>query len=239
LGIEVEGSLARQLALSFEEMFARAEFRHKRFIRIRRTGARRQVDSEGERLLLSGPGWGWNPIKRSLRQDLVQARNVQIIAAYFLPTWRIRRDLVKIARRGGNVQIILPAKSDVEVSRLAAQSLYRRLLRSGIRIYEYQPQVLHAKLIIIDDAVYVGSANLDQRSLNINYELMVRLEGEEVRMKASQLFGERLKYCEEITRESWRRSRSLWARAKQRWAYWVLVRLDPLIARWQLRTLPD
>ena len=98
------------------------------------------------------------------------------MVAYFLPTWRIRRDLTRIARRGGTVQLILPGKSDVLVSQLAGQSLYRRFLKAGVQIHEYQPQILHAKLIIADDIVYVGSANLDPRSLDINYELMIRFE---------------------------------------------------------------
>jgi cardiolipin synthase len=50
------------------------------------------------------------------------------------------------------VQLLLAGKSDVAVSRLAAQSLYRRLLKGGVQIHEYQPQILHAKLLIIDEA---------------------------------------------------------------------------------------
>ena len=68
-------------------------------------------------------------------------------------------------RRGGNVQLILAGKSDVLLSQLAARSLYRRFLKAGVEIHEYEPQILHAKLIIVDDAVYIGSSNLDQRSL--------------------------------------------------------------------------
>ena len=74
------------------------------------------------------------------------------------------------------MQLILPGKSDVLISQLAGQSLYRRFLKAGVQIHEYQPQILHAKLIIADDIVYVGSANLDPRSLDINYELMIRFD---------------------------------------------------------------
>jgi cardiolipin synthase A/B len=108
-----------------------------------------------EQLLLSGPGRGGSPFKRALRRDLARAKSVQIIVAYFLPYWSIRRDLTRIARRGGSVQLILPGKCDVLVSQLAGQSLYRRFLKAGVQIYEYQPQVLHAKLIIADNIVYV------------------------------------------------------------------------------------
>jgi cardiolipin synthase len=135
--------------------------------------------------------------------------------------------------------MILAGKSDVLLSQLAGQSLYRRFLRTGVQIYEYTPQILHAKLIIIDNVVYVGSSNLDQRSLNINYELMVRFENADIAAQAREVFGSTLKHCHHITLEEWLESRSLWRRIKQRWAYFLLVRMDPLIARWRWRTLPD
>jgi len=239
LGLRLGGPLAGQLAATFEEMFARADFQHKRFMRLRRTTARKTVKTPGEQLLLSGPGRGRSPIKRALRGDLAQARNVQIMVPYFLPTWRIRRDLARVVRRGGRVQLVLPGKSDVLISQLAGQSLYRRALRAGMQIYEYQPQILHAKLIIADEAVYVGSANLDQRSLNINYELMIRFEQKAMAEQARAIFARTLGHCREVTREEWRRSRTIWRRLKQRWAYWLLMRIDPYLARRQWQALPD
>ena len=220
-------------------MFARADFRHKRFMRLRKSSAKKTVLSPPAQLLLSGPGRGRSPIKRALWRDLAAAANVQIIMGYFLPTWRIRRQLVRIARLGGQVQLILAGKSDVAVSQLAGQSLYRRFLKAGVGICEYQPQILHAKLVIIDDIVYVGSANLDQRSLNINYELMVRFENQEMATQARELFADKLQHCRQITLGEWAKSRTIWRRLKQRWAYFLLVRIDPYIARRQWRALPD
>jgi cardiolipin synthase len=239
LGVRLTGTLVPELAHAFDGMFARAELKHKRFLPLYLPGGKKRLRMENQQLLLSGPGRGWNPIKRSLRIDMAKARDVRIIAAYFLPTWRIRRDLIRIARRGGNVELILPAKSDVLISQLAARSLYRRLLKAGVRIYEYQPQILHAKLVIIDDTVYVGSANLDQRSLNINYELVVRFQQSAWASEARKHFLERREHSREITKEAWRETCSLWQRFKQRWAYFLLVRIDPFIARWQIRGLPD
>jgi cardiolipin synthase len=239
LGLRLGGPLPAQLAAAFEQMFGLADFRRKRFIRLRKSTARKLVLTSHEQLLLSGPGRGRNPIKRALRDDLSQAIRVQIMVGYFLPTWRIWRDLTRIARRGGTVQLILAGKSDVPISQVAGQSLYRRLLKAGVQIYEYQPQILHAKLIIADDAVYVGSANLDQRSLKINYELMLRFDQKEMVEQARALFAQSLGHCRQITREEWRQSRTLWRRFKQRWAYWLLVRIDPYLARRQWRALPD
>jgi len=238
VGLRVEGELATQLAASFEEMFTRADFQHKRFLRLRKFSARKSVSSSAGQLLFGGPGRDPSPITRALRSDLARANDVKIMVAYFLPTWRLRRDLLRVVRRGGRVQLILAGKSDVLVSQLAAQSLYRRFLKSGVEIFEYQPQILHAKLMILDDAVYVGSANLDPRSLQINYELMVRFRNRRIADQALELFAGNLKHCRRIDLREWRRSRTLWRKLQQRLAYLLLVRIDPLLARRQWRALP-
>jgi cardiolipin synthase len=239
LGLKIEGPLAAELGASFEEMFERADFRHKRFLRLGWFDRNRAATGPGELILFSTPCRGQSPIKRALRGDLARARDVRIMAAYFLPTLRLRRDLARVARRGGRVQLILAGKSDVLLSRLAAQSLYRRLLNSGMEIAEYQPQVLHAKLIIVDDVVYVGSSNLDQRSLRINYELMVRFQNREMAEQARAIFAGALTHCRRVEWKGWSRSRTFWQRLKQRLAYFLLVRIDPYLAWRQWRALPD
>ena len=161
-----------------------------------------------------------------------------MVMAYFLPPWRLRHSLVRVAKHGGRVQLILSGKTDVPLAQLAARSLYRRLLAAGVEIYEYQPQILHAKLVIVDGIVYTGSSNLDVRSLQINYELMIRLADAGMAEKARELFSDLLKNCRRVTAEDWRRSVMFWQRLKQRWAYFLLNRVDPYVARWQWRALP-
>ncbi len=239
LGLRFEGELAKDLAVSFDEMFALADFRHKRIIRLRQTKQKRTVISGAEQLLLGGPGRGWNPIRRALHRDLRHARRAQIIEAYFLPTWHIRRGLARIARTGGTVQLLLAGKSDVALSQLAAHSLYRRLLKAGTQIHEYQPQILHAKLLIFDAAIYVGSANLDPRSLSINYELMVRFEQPQLVAEAREIFADVLRHSQPVELAAWKRSRSFWTRFKERCAYFFLARVDPHVARQQWKALPD
>ena len=238
VGLKIEGALVVQLALSFDEMFGRADFRHKHFMPLRKSNVKKIVAQPKEQLLFSGPGRGRNPFKRALHGDLKRAQNVQMIIAYFLPTWRLRRDLMSVARRGGKGQLILAGKSDVLLSMLAAQGLYRRFLKGNIEIYEYQPQILHAKLIVVDDIVYLGSANLDTRSLRINYELMIRFENKTIANEARAIFSKDLKHCHRVTAEEWRKSRSFWRKLKQRWAYFLLNHLDPYLARRQWRDLP-
>ena len=169
--------------------------------------------------------------------DLARARHVRIIAAYFFPTGRLRRALTRAVRRGGTAQLILPAKSDVPLSRLATRSLYERLLRAGVEIYEYQPQILHTKLVLVDDVCYAGSANLDARSLRINYELMVRLNHALLVENAGAIFEDHLLHSSQIDRRSWRASRGFWAKLKERWACFILARLDLAVMRHQLSSL--
>jgi cardiolipin synthase len=212
---------------------------YKRQPRLRKTTAKRTLAGEVEHLLLSGPGRGASPIQRSLWRDLKTAREVRLMVPYFLPPWRLRRSLQRVARRGGRVQLILPGQCDVALSQLAARSFYQRLLRAGVEVYEYQPQILHAKLFLVDDAVYVGSANLDRRSLQLNYELMVRFAEPAMAERANAIFDECLTHCRRIEPRAWKKSRSGWTRWKERWAHFILARVDPYVAMWQWRRLPD
>ena len=235
LGLRLTGPLVAGLSAAFDDMFARADTPAKPLALLRRAAPLKAARGAGDEWLFSGPGQGRNPFSQSLRRALAHARTVRIIAAYFLPTRRIRRALMRLARRGGRVQLILPGKSDVLLSQLAGRSLYRRLLKAGVEIYEYEPQILHAKLILIDHTAYAGSSNLDPRSLFLNYELMLRLQNPEAVAAAGALFEEKLAHCRRIEMQAWRESRSLLGRLEQRWAYFLLVHVDPAIARWRYK----
>jgi cardiolipin synthase A/B len=234
LGLAVRGPLAGELSAAFDQMFASADFRHPPFSRLRTSPRQKTVEAPAAQLLLGGPSRN-NPIKLSLRRDIMRSRSVRIICAYFLPPWRIRRHLVRAAKRGARVQLILPGKSDLPFSRLAGQSFYRRLLTVGVEIYEYQPQILHAKMFLMDDIVYAGSANLDPRALDINYELMLRLSHPVLARQGAEIFERVLAHCRRIDLESWRKARSLIDRCRSRLAYFLLARLDPMVAEWQWR----
>lgn len=239
VGLRLEGNLVGELASSFDEMFSLADFQHKRLARFRKPMHNKTVVSQDEKLLLGGPGRGHNPIRLAINKDLTQARNVQIVEAYFLPTWKIRRALNRIARMGGIVQLLLAGKSDVALSQLAGRSLYQRLLKAGASVSEYQPQVLHAKMLVVDDALYIGSANLDPRSLSINYELMVRFENPQMVAEARDVFSTILTQSQPIDPATWKQSRNLWTRIKERIAYLILARIDPHVARLQWKWLPE
>ena len=236
LGWEVRGpDVIQPLAAAFDGMFRMYDLRHRLLQRIRRPLQRRvRVGAHGP-VLLGGPRVLRDAFATSLHRALRHARCVQLVSGYFVPNHRLRRALRRVARRGGTVEILLAGKSDVPIAQTAARSLYGSLLRAGVRIYEYQPQILHAKLAVVDDAVYVGSANLDIRSFGINYELMVRLENARLAAEARELFVADLGRSVEITAPAWRASRGWLTRLRGKWAWFFFTKIDPCLVRLQLR----
>lgn len=237
LGMSLTGPLVVKLRKAFDDMFERAPFEGRILLRPRRLNSSEPGSLDEAQLLMSGPGHKQTPMKSGLLADMRKAQEIRIICAYFLPTWSIRRLLMKRAREGALVQLILAGKSDVPLSQLAARSLYRKLLTAGVQIFEYQPQILHAKLFIFDDAVYAGSANLDTRSLHINYELLVRIRESRVVAEAVEIFNNDLRYSEKVTLPMWHEGRNWLSRWLGRLAYFILARLDPYLTGRQIRLL--
>ncbi len=239
LGVQIENpALAKKLSESFDELFDLADFHRRPLMRLRVFKRKRKPEKNPvAELLLTHPGRGASPFQTVLYRDFAQACDVRIISAYFLPTRRVMRELARVTRRGGRVQLILAGKSDVLVSQLATRSLYRRLFKAGLEIYEYQPQILHAKLVIADEIVHVGSSNIDVRSLNLNYELMLRFEDKTVVAGAGEIFTEALKHSRKIEFQAWRKTQTFWQRWKNHWAHFLLARIDPLVALRQFRAL--
>lgn len=174
LGLLVEGPLAAELqrwydALEQWTMDGQTFRALRRLVRIWRPG-------EGKvSWLIGGPTRNLNSWTRKVKGDLQTGRRLDLVAAYFSPSRGMMRRINGIARRGF-ARLVTPAKSDNTATIGAQRYLYHRLLRAGVRIFEYQPQKLHMKLIVIDDIVYIGSANFDMRSLFINLELMLRIQ---------------------------------------------------------------
>lgn len=237
LGLQVPTALAKELAASFDLMFGLAEYRHRRLARYRRSSVARLAETADGDLLTNAPGRGPYVMKGTLLRDINHARTVDIISAYFLPPRQMRRAMMRASRQGRAVRLILAGKSDVKLSQLASRYLYKSLLRAGVQIYEYQPQILHTKLYLFDDVFYVGSANMDKRSLLVNYELLVRVKDQSLADYGRAFFDNTLKNCDQITAAEWRASHTVWSRFKEQWAYFVLSKLDPYLTQLQLKVL--
>lgn len=231
LYLAIEGPAAARLSAYFKGL--------RRWIQSPRPSIRgllhtltRRSDKTGPlRWLFNGPFSRLSPLTRSLRQDIAAARRLDMIQAYFAPNWRTLRRLANVEKWGGEMRLITAARSDNTTTISAARHCYRRLLRNRIQIFEYLPQMLHMKLIVADDAVYIGSANFDMRSLYINGEIMIRIEDAGFAKKMRALVTEHVPHCEEITRES-HRVRSTWL-SRLRWllAYFVVATVDFSVTR--------
>jgi len=149
--------------------------------------------------LLGGPTRRLSPWARSVKQDLDRARRVDMIEAYFSPGRAMLKRLKRVARRGGQARIVTAQISDNGATIGASRFLYGGLLRRGVQVYEYRPTKLHMKLIVIDDATYIGSANFDMRSLFLNLELMLRIEDAAFAAQMRAYVDADLAVCEAIT----------------------------------------
>ncbi len=99
-------------------------------------------------------------------------QTIYLTTPYFIPNHRIQNALILAAMRGVNVSLLVPHNNDVRLAHWASNAVYARLLASGIKIFEYLPRMLHAKIIVVDQQyAMLGTANLDYRSLFQNYEL--------------------------------------------------------------------
>jgi cardiolipin synthase len=237
VGLRVPEPVARELAASFDLMFGLADYRHRRLARYRRAVLARISQTEAGQLLTNAPGRGPHVIKSALLRDIHASASIDIISGYFLPPRQLRRGMILAARRGRRVRLILAGKSDVRLSQFASRHLYASLLRGSVQIFEYQPQILHTKLFLFDDVVYAGSANMDKRSLLVNYELLVRVQDPELASQTRAFFERTLEHCIRIDRAQWRASRGLWSRFREQWAYFVLSKLDPYLTQLQLKVL--
>jgi cardiolipin synthase A/B len=148
-----------------------------------------------------------------------------ITTPYFAPPTAALCLMADAVRRGVDVRLLLPGVSDVPIMTWAAHGAYSALLESGVRIYEYQPAVLHAKSLVVDDTVaIVGSANLDYRSFWFNAECTVLVLDAVLTGAVAQAFREDLADAREVTRAGWMRV-PWWVKARGwvvRLARWVL-----------------
>jgi len=144
---------------------------------------------------------------RALRQLLQFSihsakKSAHFTMAYFIPTHKFLRVLLNAARRGLDVKIILPGRTDLHLVAYVSRTFYKTLLKAGVQIYHYQPRVLHAKTMVFDGCwSIVGSANLDARSLNYNYECGVGVLDRSLGEEMERVFVQDLADSERVAEE--------------------------------------
>jgi cardiolipin synthase len=239
VGLVGDEFLRRLTALreSFERMwdlapFGRAEVRAFWLKRPRVSNAAPEVPQ----LLLSGPGCPTAELRRQLVADLRRSRRFRGWAAYFLPSRRVGAAIREAARRG-DAAIMLGTRSDVPLSLWASERLFSKYLGAGLRIYRYRAQIVHAKALVVVDVVYVGSANLDVRSLLINYELLLRIPSRALAEALRQRFGDDVTRAGVLDAQRWRGERRWWQTLRSYIAHLLLARFDPYLATRNLSSL--
>jgi cardiolipin synthase len=148
--------------------------------------------------------------RRKLYKNLMRTlfrckQRVWITNAYFVPDNFMLRKLSKLANAGIDVRILLPQKSDIPLMTWASATFYQRLLKSGVRIFEYLPSMLHAKTLILDDWFLVGSSNLNHRSLLHDLEVDVTLHSATSKQIIEAQFLTDLEQSREITWDNWQK----------------------------------
>ena len=141
--------------------------------------------------------------KNLLRKMSTCRHHIWITNAYFVPDNFLLRRLQEAARSGVDVRILLPRKSDVAMMPWASTAFYFNLLKAGVRIFEYMPGILHAKILLLDDWALIGSSNLNHRSLLHDLEVDILLSGQSSIQQLEEQFLTDLKNSREIALGRW------------------------------------
>ncbi len=174
LGLMVEGPAAARLAPYYDSLIGWAIGKGGRIRTLRRI-IRSYSETQGVlQWSFGGPMRRMSPWVAATCRDLTQSNDVEMIAAYFAPTYGMLKRIARIGKRG-RARVITAGKSDNTATIAAARFTYGRLLKRGVEIFEYRPTKLHTKLVVLDDVVHIGSSNFDIRSLYLNLEMMLRV----------------------------------------------------------------
>jgi cardiolipin synthase len=179
-----------------------------------------EIGSQGNeivRAIGSSPEEPFSQIYATLLSAINSAETqVFLTNAYFVPDPQLLAALKEASQRGVDVKLLLPGKTDSTLVFYASRSYYDELLSSGVKIYERQHALLHAKTALIDGVwSTIGSTNLDWRSFVNNQEINAVMLGQDFGTKMQGLFEKDLESSKIITLEAWR-SRSIGMRIKER-----------------------
>jgi len=141
--------------------------------------------------------------KNLLRKMSTCRTHIWITNAYFVPDNFLLKGLQSAARAGLDVRILLPKKSDIPMMPWASTAFYFNLLKSGVRIFEYMPGILHAKTLLLDDWALIGSSNLNHRSLLHDLEVDILLSDPKSIQSLKDQFLLDLNHARELSLMDW------------------------------------
>jgi phosphatidylserine/phosphatidylglycerophosphate/cardiolipin synthase-like enzyme len=159
-----------------------------------------------------------------VRRIAAAQQRAWIMSAYFVPSRRFRKALRRAARAGVDVRLLVPGpKTDHPWVRHGARRFYGKMLRSGVRIFEFQPRVLHGKMIVCDDWVSIGSSNLDRWSFKWNLEANQEVESASFAQVAAAVFEGDCAQSEELSQRHW---------PQRAWVGRLQERIAGILDRW-------
>lgn len=168
--------------------------------------------------VVSSPNDALQPIRLFFWISFTNARRrLWICSSYFIPDRRLRDAVVARARSGVDVRILVPGnQTDAVPVQAAGRSYYEELLAAGVRIFEYEPAMMHAKTVTVDGAwSIVGSANLDERSMEINEENVLGIADRDFARAIEEGVIADIERSQEILLEKWRK-RSIFRRGMEK-----------------------
>jgi len=206
-GIMIEGSIVKELLETFKRSWT--TWRGKRMV-FPQEGEEPQKREKGRIPALPIFVYsrkGRKRMRNLLRHSIKTAKaTISLTTAYFIPSRRMIALLEDAVRRGLRVRLLVPGKSDVPAASYAGRAFFTRLLKSGIEIYTYRGEMLHAKTYVFDQSwSIVGSTNLDYQSLTYNDEGNIGILDASFASKMIEIFEEDLKESLKIDPEEWHR----------------------------------
>ena len=164
-----------------------------------------EIGHDLESVIVSNVNWRQ---RRQFRQILINQiktakKQIWLCTPYFMPDRFLQIQIINAARRGVDVRLLLPYKTDRPVARWVARAAYHSLISSGVRIFEYSPRFLHSKIMLIDDQwTTIGSTNIDYRSFFINLEINLMSSDISLIESLSDIYKNNLSVSEEISTDS-------------------------------------
>ncbi|MDR1937349.1 MAG: cardiolipin synthase [Tannerellaceae bacterium] len=158
-------------------------------------------------ILTSGPVGQWRTLLQAVIFVVANAKKyVYIQTPYFLPTEGLNQALQTSALGGIDVRLMLPKRSDTRSANMASHSFIDDMVRAGAKIYFYESGFLHSKLVVSDDAlVCIGSANMDFRSFEHNFEITAFVYQNDFALQMKKIFMHDMQSCEKLSPSSWLR----------------------------------
>ena len=206
--LRVEGPAALDMSEAFDTMWRRVtgdRVKRVRHLRPAARGAHLDPSTHEAALvgIIEGEPWRLRVARAFQMQAISAERTIWLASAYFVPSWSELEALLGAARDGVDVRVLVPSRNDHPWVTLMSRRYYRRLLTNGVRIWEWQGEMMHAKTSVIDGSwVRVGSTDVNFLGVAMNYELDAVVQDHALAYEAQMMFLDDLRQSAEITLRS-------------------------------------